>query len=194
MLKERPLSLFILIFVIALFLSYHVYYYCLNKYQDKQVTDYINENSLKDDYKISSDEKYLGVLSIPKLSFQKGFYQIDSLKNDVNQNIQVLSSSEMPNVKGSSLILAAHIGKSYLGYFNNLDKLTINDTIDIYYQDKQYQYEVFNIKEIPKTGYLSFNKNVHENYLILTTCSKMKNHQLVIMAKLIKEEASNINY
>ena len=192
--RKRNISLLLIVLVISLFLSYHVYNYCILKFNNKKVDNYLVEYEIQDNYhknnpqKIDYQEKsddYLGVLLIPKLNFKQGFYNIDDQRNNVNQNIEVLKESEMPDVKGSSLVIAGHKGESYLGYFNNLDKLAINDELEIIYQNKKYLYTIFDIYELARNGKISFQKNIYENYLVLTTCSKKDNQQLVVVAKLV---------
>ena len=192
--KEKDLKLLSIIFVISLFLSYHIYNYCINELNNEKVESYLvnydvldnyqNELVTKMDYS-EEQENYLGILLIPKLNFKKGFYNIDSKKNNVNQNIMVLKESKMPDIKGSSLIIAGHNGSSYLAYFKDLDKLKVDDEVDILYNNKKYQYAIFDIYELDKNGKISFDKNINENYLVLTTCSKNKDKQMVVMAKLI---------
>ncbi len=191
--RKRNFSLLIIL-VIAFFLSYHIYNYCIIKFNNQKVDNYLVEYEIQDNYrenniqKIEYQEKsndYLGVLLIPKLNFKQGFYNINDERNNVNQNIEVLKGSEMPDIKGSSLVIAGHKGESYLGYFNNLDKLAINDELDIIYQNQKYQYTIFDIYELERNGSISFTKNIHENYLVLTTCSKKNNLQLVVVGKLI---------
>ena len=190
--RKRKFSLLIIL-VIAFFLSYHIYNYCIIKFNNQKVNNYLVEYEIQDNYrenniqKIEYQEKsndYLGVLLIPKLNFKQGFYNINDDRNNVNQNIEVLKGSEMPDIKGSSLVIAGHKGESYLGYFNNLDKLAINDELDIIYQNQKYQYTIFDIYELERNGRISFTKNIHENYLVLTTCSKKNNLQLVVVGKL----------
>ena len=192
--RKRNISLLFIIFIISLFLSYHIYNYCITEFNKQKVDNYLIEYEIQDNYrenniqKIEYQEKsndYLGVLLIPKLNFKQGFYNINDQRNDVNQNIEVLKGSLMPDIKGSSLIIAGHKGESYLGYFNNLDKLSINDELDIFYHNKKYQYTIFDIYELEKNGKISFTKNIYENYLVLTTCSKKDNRQLIVVAKLV---------
>jgi LPXTG-site transpeptidase (sortase) family protein len=94
----------------------------------------------------------------------------------------VLEGSKMPN----TLFLAAHSGNSVISYFKKLDKLVIDDEVIIHYQNKKYYYQVSDIYEVEKTGFIDINKNIHENILVLTTCSKDDTKQLVVKAKLIK--------
>ena len=198
--KEKNIKLLSIIFIVALFLSYHIYNYCVDELNKEKVEEYIvtyddfdnyQENTVTKINYIEEQDNYLGILLIPKLNFKKGFYSIDSKKNNVNQNIAVLNESEMPDVSGSSLIIAAHNGSSYLAYFKDLDKLKINDEVDILYKNKRYQYTIFDIYELEKNGKISFTKNVNENYLVLTTCSKNKNKQLVVISKLVNKEFFN---
>ncbi len=190
----KYVSLFLLIFSFALLSSYHIYYYCLEKYHTNLVDNYIYENVNKNNYpqdnvekkKINTDEKYLGLLLINKINFEKGFYSVDSKMNSVNKGLEILKGSDMPDKDGGGcLFIAAHSGDSYLGYFKHLDQLNINDQIEIYYQNMKYQYVISNVKEIVKNGKISVNKNVHETLLVLTTCSRRNDRQLVITAKLV---------
>ena len=169
--RKKNFSLLIIL-VIAFFLSYHIYNYCIIKFNNQKVDNYLVEYEIQDNYrenniqKIEYQEKsndYLGVLLIPKINFKQGFYNINDERNNVNQNIEVLKGSEMPDIKGSSLVIAGHKGESYLGYFNNLDQLSINDELDIIYQNQKYQYTIFDIYELER----------NEEYLLLKIFMKI---------------------
>ena len=192
--EKKPISLMILIFIIALFINYHIYYYFENKVNNKKVDNYLIDIKDLDSYpqKIvnKNEEAYLGILEISKINLKQGFYSVNSVNNDVNKNIMLLKGSEMPNKKGTYLALASHSGASYLGYFSELDKLSINDEISIYYNNVVYHYVITDIYEEEKDGLITINRNIHENYLILTTCSKNKDMQLVIKAKLLNTKSS----
>ena len=193
MIEKKPFSIILLILAIATFFSYHIYYYWVNRANDSLVQNYYQNNKKEEVKNISvqkivkedNKEEYLGILSIQKLNLKLGFYDINSNKNDVSQNIQLLKESVMPDIKGGTIYFAAHSGSSYISYFNNLDKLTNDDKITINYQNKEYQYVINNIYEMPKNGKIEINKNIDENYLVLTTCSKNKNMQLIITSKLL---------
>ncbi len=128
--KRKPLSLVIIIFSLALFSCYHIYYYCLDKFNNKLVDNYLKEEisinyssnklSINNTIKTDNKEEYYGVLEIPKINLKKGFYNINSKLNDVNSNIELLKESVMPDNKNSTIYLAAHSGNSYLGYFKKL--------------------------------------------------------------------------
>ena len=91
----------------------------------------------------------------------------------------------MPSEDNGTFILAAHNGNSYLSFFKDLDKLKIDDIVIIHYNNKKYYYSVNDIYEENKNGKININKNIHENILVLTTCSNNKNKQLIIVSKLI---------
>lgn len=190
--RKKPISLLMLIFALSLFCSYHIYYYCINELNNKKVDKYIEEIIVNNNPKVivektlEAKEDYLGILEIPKLNLKQGFYNIDSKNNDVNKSVMLLKNSVMPDNVNSTIILAAHSGNSYVGYFKNLDKLNIEDKINIYYQKNKYQYTVTNIYELNKNGHILVDKNIHENILVLTTCSKNEEKQLVVYAKLLK--------
>jgi len=189
--RIRPISIIIIIFSLALFGSYHIYYYCIDKINNNLVDNYLKEEVVLNNEektiskKISdSKEEYLGILEISKINLKLGFYNINSKQNNVNKNISLLKGSVMPNIKGSTIYLAAHSGNSYLGYFKNLKKLNINDELIINYRGVKYKYIINNIYNLDKNGYIEVNKNKSDNYLVLTTCNNDK--QLVITSKLIK--------
>ena len=191
----KPISLIMLIFAVALFSSYHIYNYCLYKFNNKIVDKYIEIESTKKNYpldivdkKEDAKEEFLGVLEIPKINLKKGFYNITSINNNVNKNIQILTNSQMPDIPNSTMIIAAHSGNSYLGYFKKLNQLLIGDQISIYYHNKKYTYVISSSYETLKNGELTIIKNTNEKVLVLTTCSKNNNQQLVVMSKLLKEE------
>ena len=184
----------IFIFLLALFFSYHIYYYMQKKVNEEKVENYFINNVIEDNYatmgtlKTSDKEEYLGILSIPKLGLEKGFYNVNSKNNDVNKNIELLKISDMPDKKGGIIVLAAHRGNSYVSYFNDLYKLKLDDEISIYYKNYKYTYIVNNIYEEKKDGTINVDKNIHENYLVLTTCSKKVNKQWIVTSKLLKKE------
>ena len=193
--EKRPISLIIFIFLLALFFSYHIYYYVQSEVNKEKVDRFLIQNDVVDNYieRKSEDygvkkEEYLGILAIPKLNLEKGFYNVDSKNNNVNKNIELLKFSDMPDNNGGIIVFAAHRGNSYVSYFNNLYKLKLDDEINVYYKNKKYTYIVNNIYEEKKDGTINVNKNIHENYLVLTTCSKRSGKQLIVTSKLLKEE------
>ena len=100
--------------------------------------------------------------------------------NNVNKSVTIL-----PESNDSIIYLAAHSGVGHLAYFKDLNKLAINDKINLTYQNSNNTYLVTDIYEYPKIGHITINRNINLKYLILTTCSYNKDMQLVVVAKLI---------
>ena len=181
---KKSISLIIMIFGLSLMGSYFIYDKSSKKINEVVANEYIGKPMVINSNEIDNDS-VIGVLHIPKINFKMGFYNYDSKKNNVDKNIALLNNT-LPDKDKGTMIIAAHSGNSYLGYFKNLDKLNINDMIEIYYQDKEYIYIIDNIYEEDKDGTITYNKNINENILILTTCSKNKDKQLIINSKLYK--------
>lgn len=130
------------------------------------------------------EENYIGILSIEKINFQRGFYKINSKLNNVNKNIEVLKSSNMPDVYHGNIIIAGHSGTSKTAYFKNLNKLELGDIAKVNYQTKTYNYELVKIYEIDKTSNASIIRNQNKNTLTLITCKRKSNQQLIFIFEL----------
>ena len=149
----------------------------LNNYNED--VGYINNNKNK--------EEYLGILEIKKIKLRKGFYKLDSILNNVDKNITIVSSSDMPNVNKGNLILASHSGNSSVSYFRYLDKLDMEDIASIYYLGKKYDYKLINYYGVDKNGSVQIIKNNDINTLTLITCKKNTDKQTVFIFELNKE-------
>lgn len=143
-------------------------------------------NKIFNNYK---KEEYLMVLEINKINLKKVLYNINSNKNKVSKNMEILSNSNMPDENNSTIILASHSGNSKISYFKNLYKLENNDIITLYYNGMKYNYIINKKYEINKTGHLEINKKKNTKTLILITCNaNNKTKQLVIESEQYKEE------
>lgn len=165
-----------------------------NKYQEKQEEiklEYFFEVSTIDNYNVIEDTKqedYIAVLEIPSINLKKGLYAIDSKNNNVNKNIEIIDSSDMPDITKGNFILAGHSGTGRIAFFDDLDKLIIDDTIIVYYKNIKYIYQINNIESIVKDGTIEI-KREFESMITLTTCNQEnKNEQLVITGILISKE------
>lgn len=148
-----------------------------NNYNEE--VGYINNNKNK--------EEYLGILEIKKIKLRKGFYKLNSNLNNVDKNIMIVSSSDMPNVKKGNLILASHSGNSSVSYFRYLDKLDMEDIASIYYLGKKYDYKLINYYDVNKNGSVQIIRNNDINTLTLITCKKNTDKQTVFIFELNKE-------
>ena len=165
-----------------------------NKYQKKQEEiklEYFFEVSTIDNYNVIEDTKqedYIAVLEIPSINLKKGLYAIDSKNNNVNKNIEIIDSSDMPDITKGNFILAGHSGTGRIAFFDDLDKLIIDDTIIVYYKNIKYIYQINNIESIVKDGTIEI-KREFESMITLTTCNQEnKNEQLVITGILVSTE------
>ena len=130
-------------------------------------------------------EKYLGVLSIPKINFYKGFYSKTSSLNQVNFNLYVLPQSDYPNVENGNLMIAGHSGNYNNSYFRNLYLLQIEDEVTIEYNNQKYIYKIEKIYNEPKIGKVRILRNSSRTTLTLVTCTKDDEyHQTVYIAYL----------
>ena len=132
-------------------------------------------NYLNNDIK----EKPIATIHIDKINLTKDIYDINSTHNNVEENVTILNDDK------DLIVLAAHSGPGSIAYFDDLDKLIIDDKINLTYNNKKINYKVTKIEEQPKDGTIEINKT-NKQRLILTTCSKKdKSKQLVIITEKI---------
>ena len=171
----RFLGIFLIVLSFILPLS-------INKYENKviiakrkEVNNYINKINYSD-----NKFHYVAILEIPQIDLKLGLVDKNSNDNNVDKNIQILDGSEFPNKINTNLILASHSGTSKVSFFNDLYKLSIGDTIYIYYNNYKYKYELNNIYEIKKTGAVDIIRNKDKNTIILITCKNNDDNTQVI--------------
>ena len=131
--------------------------------------------------KISTNTKqininnYYGELIIDKINLKEELFPINSNENTIEKHVSILKESTI-----DLMIIAAHSGIGSIDYFQELDKLELNDEIILIIENTKYIYKVKDIWEEKKNGYINFNKE-NKRQLILTTCSPNKEgYQLVI--------------
>ncbi len=137
------------------------------------------------EYNIPKKEEIDSVI-IPKINLNQRLFPIDSPENTIEKSVAILKESTMPNQENSILILAAHSGTGGVAFFKELDKLEINDEIIIKYHNNTYIYQVKDIWEEKKNGFININKE-NKKQLILTTCSPNKKNKQLIINCTIKE-------
>lgn len=154
-----------------------------------EVNSYLNNYDEEVSYKNNNKnkEEYIGILEIKKIKLRKGFYKLNSNLNDVDKNIMIVGSSNMPDVNKGNMILASHSGNSSVSYFRYLDKLKKGDIASIYYLGKKYDYKLINYYDVNKNGSVQIIKNNDINTLTLITCKKNTVKQTVFIFELIKE-------
>lgn len=193
--KLSIISVINLVIGITLFTYNSVYDYYLNMLDKNKVDNYINDSKIKvnvvsidNENTINNEEvnNYLGVISIPKINLEQGFYDIDNPLNNVDKNIELISNSNMPDVENGTLILAAHSGNDRVSYFNKLYKLNIDDEIEIIYNKSKYLYKLIDIYEVEKTGSITLHNINNITSLVLVTCSNFNDDlQVVYISRLV---------
>lgn len=142
----------------------------IEDYEDKEEEN----NDIKEEDKINNkvDLNYIGILEIPKINLKRGFLPLESKYNSIKYNVQVIEGSTFPDQENNNLVLAAHSGNCHICYFDDLYKLELKDTANIYYKNIKYTYEIVNIYEVEKTGTVEVYIKEKGNYLTLITCTK----------------------
>lgn len=133
-------------------------------------------------YLDNKNSNYISLLEIPKINFKRGITN----ESNINKNISFLKDSNMPNISGSTTIIAGHSGNSSNSYFKNLYKLKIGDYAYLFYDRIKYKYIVYKMEVIKKTGKLKLN-NDRIKKLILITC-KDDDKQIIVYFKFTKKE------
>lgn len=129
------------------------------------------KEELKDNISETYTDEYIGYLTIPKINLVKGFVDKRSKENDVEKNILVVEGSNYPDVEKGNFILAGHSGTGWKAFFNDLQKLTTNDTVYVTYKNKKYTYKITNIYKQSKVGKIAIYRNYDKTTLTLVTCT-----------------------
>ena len=125
-------------------------------------------------------------MEIPKINFNRGFYRIENPANNVEQNIQVIEGSTMPDVDKGNLIIAGHSGTGWKAFFNDLYQLVEGDQAIVTYQNKRYTYQITNIYKEKKTGTIAIKRDYNKTSLTLVTCTNNDDTtQTVYIAELV---------
>ena len=128
---------------------------------------------------------YIAILRIPKINLIRGLVNKDSKYNNIEYNVTIHELSSTPEEENGNVILMAHSGTAYISYFNNLNKLNINDHVYIDYKNKTYNYKITNIYEVEKTGSLNIKNNSNKSTITLITCKYNTNKQIVVVGEII---------
>lgn len=151
-------------------------------YDEGTITEEIQEEPKKE-AKINYD--YVGKITIPKISLERGFVSKNSKYNSINYGIETHKISTYPNVSGGNLILLSHSGTSYRSFFRNLYKLELGDDCYIEYQGVKYHFVITKIYNQPKTGKVVIDRNYKKTTLTLITCThNSKTEQTIYILEL----------
>ncbi len=171
-----------------LFLAYsEVFFYVSFIYYDESIPLFSVMEVDSIDKSVSSLDEAIGRIVIDKINLDRKFYSFDSDLNDVNKNVAIISPSDMPDVIGGTLILAAHSGNVNTAYFKRLNELVIGDVVSVYYSDNKYVYKVSSFYEEKRNSSIVIKREKMKNVLVLTTCKIGTKKQLVYIANLINK-------
>ncbi len=158
------------------------------KYINDDSREEYNNKNKEENYTNREDNDYIAVLEIPKINLKRGIFDKNSFYNNVSKNIYVLKETTFPDEsKNSHVILAAHSGNSDISYFNNINKLKIDDEVYLYYKEIKYTYKVSKRYEIEKTG-KALLRLTSKSDITLITCISGTNKQVIYVASLIEEK------
>lgn len=189
-------SLFILGGITCLFVDWYKDYR-LNKIDSNSVEIFFEEETpiatteeIEETKTTPEVINYIAVLEIPKISLKRGLVDINSRKNNVNYNIEILDPSDMPNITNGNLILASHSGSGRVAFFRNLYKMEIDDYSYIYYENEKYTYQVTKIYEEDKDGLITLKRNKDKTTLTMITCSQTnKTKHIVVISEFVSKDS-----
>jgi len=131
------------------------------------------QNASVNEKKRTYNYNYIGYLEVPRVGLKRGFLNKDDKYNNIQYNIMISPSSNMPDEERGNVILIAHSGDSYISYFAYLYKLKLGDKAYITYNGKRYAYTLVKIEEEPKTGTIAIHRpDYNTKSLTLITCTK----------------------
>ncbi len=194
---------FILLILITVIISVVVYDKIDTSIKDKKEEEKISsffdlQKEIQDTIKTpenmernSNNENFIGILDIPKINLQRGFYSLESSKNTVDIGLEVIKGSQMPDVENSELVIAGHSGNGYLAFFKELDKIEKGNLIYITYQGYKYTYKLKSTTITDKNGEIEIEKEEDSQTLILTTCNpeNRDKEQLTLISILINKKS-----
>lgn len=132
-------------------------------------------NNIKPINTSNKNNDIYGMIIINKINLKEELFPINSSENTIERHVSILKDSTK-----ELMIIAAHSGIGEIAYFQELDKLEINDEIILIIENNKNTYKVKDIWEEKKNGYININKE-NTRQLVLTTCSPNKEgYQLVI--------------
>ena len=155
-----------------------------NQIENKMISNFYTTIEIE---KEQVKENYIAIIEIPKINLKTGLVDPKSNNNTVEKHVQILNNSSMPDKENSSLFLAAHSGTSSISYFKNLYKLNVHDKVYIYYKNIKYTYQISDKYKEHKNGKITIT-SPKTTTLIMTTCDKEKDKQLVMISNLILKE------
>lgn len=186
-----------LLILIGLYLvcNYYLSYSYEKEHEKRAIEKYYETDNIQEEVRVNDDNRqyndlslkyeYIAILKIPKIKLERGLVNPNSIFNDIKYNVEIIGKSLLQKEIDKDLVLAAHSGNSKISYFRYLDKLDINDKVELDYMGKTYTYRVSNVYDVLKTGKVNLTKNKNVNTLTLITCRYNTNRQIIVVCDLI---------
>lgn len=181
-------------------LTYHYSTYKkLDNIEEEKIEEFINTDTVIENIEDTSsptevatttkeEVPYIAVLEIPTISLKRGLVSQTSKYNNINYGIKIIDKSTMPDVVNGNLVLASHNGSSYVSFFRNLNKLSLDDKIYVYYNGIKYEYLLSKIYDTPKDGNIEVSRDTTKTTITLITCKRgTKDTQTVYIGYLNSE-------
>lgn len=194
------LGLLLLISGIFILVYHYSSYKILDNIEEEKIEEFINTDTVVENIEDTSSNNvvtttstkeevpYIAVLEIPAISLKKGLVSQNSKYNNINYGIKIIDKSNMPDVVNGNFVLASHNGSSYVSYFRNLSKLSLNDKIYVYYNGIKYEYYLSKIYDTPKDGNIEVSRDTTKTTITLITCKRgTKDTQTVYIGYLSSE-------
>ena len=194
------LGSFLILFGVLLPLSKVLYEHHLNKNETESIESFFDDSdneitneTVEEDIPPKEEDKppynYIAVLEIPSISLKRGLVSKTDKANNINQNVQILKESDMPNVMNGNFILAGHSGTGRVAFYRNLDRVKNGDSIYVYYNNIKYTYKVVDLYTEVKDGDINIHRDNKKTTLTLTTCTpNKKDSQFVVISELVSQE------
>lgn len=157
--------------------------------EDLNDTEEVVSNDGKKEQVFVDRDYYIGRLEIPKISFIRGFADINSSENNVNKNIAIMPTSKYPDTTKGNFIIAGHTGNAWNCFFRNLYKLQVGDIANVYYNGKKYTYKMVNKYNQKKTGTARIYRDLDKTTMTLITCTRGTNN---LQTLFIFEQVSEV--
>lgn len=136
--------------------------------------------------KVNVNDRPIMHLNIDEIGFKGDIYPKESYLNDIDKNIIIMDESDYPDRESGIVIIGGHSGIGKYAYFKHLNKLKVNDLVELTYNGETYNYHVINIYLDFKDGSIDVNNYNNKNILILYTCNPGdKENYLVITCEKV---------
>lgn len=126
-------------------------------------------------------------LIIPRLALNEHIYE-GSSPYLVNKGVWALPKASTPPMGGNTVLVGHRFTYDGPATFYSLDKVKTGDRIVIYWQSKEFDYQVTSVKVVPATA-TEIEEPTSEPQLTIYTCTPLwsAKDRLVVVAKLLEQ-------